>query len=226
MPAPVRSGRTHTNSCTTLPHVAHSINGELYCDFKFAPFAGPQNRRQPQTDALERSLALSLKRALESLVCRHEFPNFQVDIFAHVLQDDGSALAAAITCAGLALADAGIPLYDVITATTVGCIGGRLLLDPTAAEEDVCTMGVADGGDGEHGLVMMARLSTLDQVSELWQTGSLRLATMRAATELLQRTNRDAVPVVQQILVRKVLNQVDVAKRTAALSLTEAVKTE
>lgn len=163
-------------------------------------------------------------------MCRHEFPNFQVDIFAHCLQDDGSALAAAITAAGLALADAGIPMYDVITAATVGYIGQRQLLDPTAAEEELCSLGAElDGAaDDEHGLVMMARLSTLDQVSELWQTGSLRLQTIQAASKRLAETNRGQVPIVQQILVRKVLSRVaDVAKQTASLSLGEdGVKVE
>jgi ribonuclease PH len=44
---------------------------------------------------------------------KHEFPNFQVDVQVLVLQDDGSSLAAAITCAGLALADAAVPMYDL-----------------------------------------------------------------------------------------------------------------
>lgn len=44
---------------------------------------------------------------------QHEFPNFQVDVQVLVLQDDGSSLAAAITCAGLALADAAVPMYDL-----------------------------------------------------------------------------------------------------------------
>lgn len=52
-------------------------------------------------------MALSLKRALLPTVCRYAFSNFQVDIYVNVLEDDGSVLAAAITVAGLALADAG-----------------------------------------------------------------------------------------------------------------------
>lgn len=61
-------------------------NGELFCDFKFSSFACTK-RRQPQTDAEEKALAISLKRALQPLVCRHEFPNFQVpEIYASKLQ--------------------------------------------------------------------------------------------------------------------------------------------
>ena len=50
---------------------------------------------------------------------QHEFPNFQVDVYALILQNDGSALAAAITCASLALADASVPMYDLVTAASM-----------------------------------------------------------------------------------------------------------
>lgn len=50
---------------------------------------------------------------------QHEFPNFQVDVYVLVLQNDGSALAAAINCAGLALADASVPMYDLVSAASL-----------------------------------------------------------------------------------------------------------
>lgn len=181
-----------------------SILGELYCDFKFSSFAS-KKRRLPQPDADEQSLALSMKRSLMPVVCRHEFPNFQVDIFANVIQDDGSVLGAAITCAGLALADAGIPMYDVITATTVGVIGNKIVLDPTAAEEDLCNSGVADQ---EHGVIMMSRLSTHEQISELWQSGSIHLETLQSANQLLSETTKDIVPIIKQILVKKIVRTI------------------
>lgn len=148
-----------------------------------------------------------MKRALESAVCRHEFPNFQVDIYANVLQDDGSALSAAITCAGLALADAGIPMYDVITACTVGIVQDKFLLDPTAAEEDLCNNGVTSGD--EHGVIVMARLATHDQISELRQAGLLSFERVQAANDILLATNKEIVPVINQILVRKVMKKVE-----------------
>lgn len=53
-----------------------------------------------QQDHEEKEYSVIMKRSLESAVCRHEFPNFQVDIYALVLENDGSALSAAIICAG------------------------------------------------------------------------------------------------------------------------------
>lgn len=42
--------------------------------------------------------------------------------YDHLFQDDGSVLAAAITCSALALADAGIEMTDVVAAATVVCL--------------------------------------------------------------------------------------------------------
>lgn len=50
---------------------------------------------------------------------QQEFPNFQVDVYATVLDNGGSALAAAIMAASLALANAGVPMFGLVTASTV-----------------------------------------------------------------------------------------------------------
>lgn len=46
-----------------------SINGELYCEFKFATFSC-EKRRNFVRDPEEKELSVSLKRALEPAVCR------------------------------------------------------------------------------------------------------------------------------------------------------------
>lgn len=84
----------------------YSLKGEIYCEFKFAPFSC-RKRRLHMQDSEEKQYSAVMKQALESTVCKHEFPNFQVDICALVLHDDGSCLSGAITAAGLALSEAG-----------------------------------------------------------------------------------------------------------------------
>ncbi len=46
-------------------------------------------------------------------------PRSQIEVFAEVIQDDGSAFAVALNAVLLAVVDAGIPVRDVVTATTV-----------------------------------------------------------------------------------------------------------
>lgn len=173
-------------------------HGQIYCDFKFATFSS-WKRKPPQTDTEEKCLALAIKRALQPAVCLYTFPNFQVDVFVHVLENDGSALAAAITAAGLAIANAGIPMYDVVTATAMAIQDKTFLIDPTSVEEEICTL------RGEtHGVITLARLATLEQVSEVYQTGFLPVPTVKKAVEMLVKTNDMIAPLVRQLLVKKV----------------------
>lgn len=49
----------------------------------------------------------------------------------YILQDDGCILSSAVNCAGVALIDGGIPIYDLITATTVGFHNKKIFIDPS-----------------------------------------------------------------------------------------------
>lgn len=46
-----------------------SVNGDLYCEFKYAPFSS-KKRRGFVRDGEEKELSVSLRRALEPAVCR------------------------------------------------------------------------------------------------------------------------------------------------------------
>ncbi|XP_054275497.1 exosome complex component MTR3-like [Macrosteles quadrilineatus] len=179
-----------------------SVNGELYCEFKFATFSC-KKRRHFVRDVEEKELSVSLKRALEPAVCRHEFPNFQVDVYVLVLENDGSALAAAITCAGLALADASVPMYDLISASTMGVHGERRLMDPTVEEENVC-LTVTPRDSSSQGVVTLAYLSSLKQVTELCQSGLMEVEELQKVAEVLEKQATEVYLVVQQCLAASV----------------------
>lgn len=145
---------------------------------------------------------------LESTVCRHQFPNFQVDIYALVLHNDGSALSAALNCAGAALAHASIPMFDIITSVTLGTQGCLRLLDPTLEEERLCNTTVRSGlGDGfeSNGIVSLSVLSTHQQIAELYQTGNLSYDELAEDVEVLNQASKEIVPLVEKCLVQHVM---------------------
>uniref|UniRef100_A0A8D0DUH4 Exosome component 6 n=1 Tax=Salvator merianae TaxID=96440 RepID=A0A8D0DUH4_SALMN len=114
--------------------------GRLVCDFRRAPFSGRGARSHPSER--EPELALALQEALEPAVRLARYPpRAQLEVDALVLQDGGSALAAALCAAGLALADAGVELYDLVVACALcrrsgpGAAAGEWLLQPTEREE-------------------------------------------------------------------------------------------
>ncbi|KAG5881141.1 hypothetical protein JTB14_020844 [Gonioctena quinquepunctata] len=183
----------------------YSLKGEIYCEFKFAPFSCTK-RRLHQQDLEEKQYSALMKQALESTVCRHEFPNFQVDIYALVLHDDGSCLSAAITAAGLALSHAGVPMYDIITSVTLGIQKDVMLLDPTRAEEGVCELPIVDDQENtDHGTVVISMLHTHKQISQFYQSGNISLDKLNEAIKVLEKGCEDIVPLIQKSLVKHVI---------------------
>ncbi|XP_074769802.1 exosome complex component MTR3 [Athene noctua] len=115
--------------------------GQLLCEFRRAPFAGRGARWRPGSAAereAEREAAAALREALEPAVRLARYPRARLAVSALLLQDGGSALAAAISAAALALADAGVEMYDL----AVGCAlsrspgpAGAWMLQPGEPEE-------------------------------------------------------------------------------------------
>ncbi|XP_077165937.1 exosome complex component MTR3 [Paroedura picta] len=134
--------------------------GRLVCEFRRAPFSGRGARGRPSDR--EPELSLALQEALEPAVRLARYPRAQVEVSALLLQDGGSASAAALCAAGLALADAGIELYDLVVACAL-CRAppdGPWLLQPREAEERAAAARLT-----------VALLPALNQVSGLLGSG-------------------------------------------------------
>lgn len=136
--------------------------GRLVCEFRRAPFSGRGARSRP--GEREPELALALQEALEPAVRLARYPRAQLEVSALLLQDGGSALAAALCAAGLALADAGIELYDLVTACALcRTPGGEWLLQPGEPEERAAAARLT-----------VALLPSLNQVAGLLGSGEGR----------------------------------------------------
>ncbi|CAH9124289.1 unnamed protein product [Cuscuta epithymum] len=94
----------------------YSDTGRLNCNVSYATFATPV---RGQLSAENKELSPMLHKALEGAIILDSFPKTTVDVFALVLESGGSDLPVIITCASLALADAGILLYDLVAAVSV-----------------------------------------------------------------------------------------------------------
>jgi len=72
---------------------------------------------------------------LEPSIMSEYFPRSSIDIFIEVLQADAGTRCAGITSASLALADAGIPLRELVAACAAGKIDGKVVLDLSDVED-------------------------------------------------------------------------------------------
>ncbi|KAM5551077.1 hypothetical protein ABKV19_027451 [Rosa sericea] len=109
----------------------YSDIGRLNCNVSHTTFATPA--RGQGSDHKE--FSSMLHKALEGAIILETFPNTTVDVFALVLESGGSDLPVVISCASLALADAGIMMYDLVASVSVSCLGKNLVIDPVLEEE-------------------------------------------------------------------------------------------
>jgi exosome complex component MTR3 len=187
------------------PGQEFSEEGQLVCDFKFAPFACRDGRRLRGQGEDEQDLSIAVQNALHASVQLHKLPKSVIDIYIVVLQADGGELGAAITAASLALADAGIELYDLVAACSAGCVVDkladqeqgqqRLILDPSLAE-------VAD--PHFHAQSTLAVMPTLGGVTTVLHAGPMSALKAIEAAELCAQGCGQVHAVMKQCLLARV----------------------
>lgn len=153
-----------------------SDRGSLWCDFKYSPFAFSKERRKQRGQADdERANSLLLSEALSVSVMLEKFPKSVIEVFVQVLEagSKSDVLACAISCISVALANAGVECYDVVSACSVAYANGRAVLDPTAQECE----------DSEATMVL-SYMSGLNQITHVHQTGSLTLEQIEEMSDL------------------------------------------
>jgi len=144
-------------------HLALPDRAVLRCRYHMAPFSVDE-RKSPAPSRREIELSKVIREALEPSIFVEYYPRTSIDIFIEVLQADGGTRCAGITTASLALADAGIPMRDLVAACAAGKVEGRLVLDLMDAEDKA---GEAD--------LPLALMPNLNAITLLQMDGSLTI---------------------------------------------------
>ncbi|XP_068169586.1 exosome complex component MTR3 [Antennarius striatus] len=173
--------------------------GRLTTDMRFAPFSCPERGSWIQGNQ-DKDLSLMLHESLQPAVCLHKYPRSQIEVNVMVLEDSGSVLAHAITCASLALADAGIEMYDLVIGCSIRQNGVSYVVDPLYTEETGCS---SVSGENQGG-VTVAFLPSLNQISGLQSNGELTEDTLTAGVRTCTEGCYKLYPVIQQAIARAV----------------------
>lgn len=122
-------------------HLQDPEKAILKCHYDMMTFSVPE-RKSPGPGRREIELSSVIRRALTPAIFLEEFPKTSIDVFIQIMQADAGTRCASICAASLALAEAGIPMRDLVSAVGVGKVNGKLVLDLTKEEED--TEGAVD----------------------------------------------------------------------------------
>ena len=116
-------------------HVGDPYRALIRYRYTMAPFSVPE-RKRPAPGRREIEISKVSKEALQRVIFEEEFPMTVIDVFAEILASDAGTRVTALTAASVALADAGVPMRDLVSAVAVGRAFGHIVADLTKFEED------------------------------------------------------------------------------------------
>ena len=116
-------------------HMQNPARALVQCRYNMAPFSVTE-RKRPGPDRRSVEISKVISEAFDSVIFSEQFPRASVDIFIEVLQADAGTRCAGLTAASVALADAGIPMRDLVASCAVGKIGGIVCLDLRKEEDN------------------------------------------------------------------------------------------
>ncbi len=116
-------------------HTASPYKAVIKFDYKMATFSVP-DRKNPRPSRREIEISKVCGEALEKAIFVERFPNTEIVVIVAVIDSDAGSRIASLTAASVAMADAGIPMRDMVAGTGIGRAGGKMIVDLNKAEED------------------------------------------------------------------------------------------
>jgi len=160
----------------------------LRCRYRMAAFS-TEDRIRPGPNRRSTEISMVTANAIKPALFLDEWPKTAIDVTVEVLQADASTRVAGLNAASVALADAGIPMRDLVTSVAVGKVEGQLILD-VAGEEDCF-------GETDFPVAMMPRTKkiTLMQLdghftAEEWKTA---MGMANKGIETIYKAQQDAL---------------------------------
>jgi exosome complex component RRP41 len=153
-------------------HLQDNTQAVLRCRYNMAPFS-VSDRKRPGPDRRSMEISKVIREALERVVFLNYFPTSGIDLFMEILQADAGTRCAAMTAGAVALADAGIPMRDLVASCAAGKIDGEIVVDLDQPEDNF--------GEGD---MPMGYIPTKDEVVLLQLDGEFTKAEFEKAKKL------------------------------------------
>lgn len=116
-------------------HLQDPIRAVVQCKYNMASFS-VSDRKRPGPDRRSQEISKIISEAFSHVIFTHLFPRTSVDIYMEVLQAEAGTRCAALTAASVAVADAGIPMKDLIASCAAGKVEDTIILDLTKEEDN------------------------------------------------------------------------------------------
>jgi exosome complex component RRP41 len=109
-------------------HTQNPLRAIVNARYNMAAFS-VDDRKRPGPDRRSREISKVISEALENVIIVEKYPRASIDVNIEILDAEAGTRCAGLTAAGVALADAGIPMKDIPVACAAGKIDGQVVLD-------------------------------------------------------------------------------------------------
>ena len=116
-------------------HLQDPTKAIIQCKYNMMAFS-VSDRKRPGPDRRSVEISKITAEALEAVVLTELYPRASIDVYIEILQANAGTRCAGLTAASVALADAGIPMRDIVPAIAVGKADGHVLLDLNKEEDN------------------------------------------------------------------------------------------
>lgn len=116
-------------------HLQENNKAIVQCRYNMAAFSVDE-RKRPGLDRRSQEISKVIAEAFESVIFAEEYPRTSIDVYIEVLQANAGTRCAGLVAASVALADAGIPMVDLLPAVAVGKVAGKIALDLKKEEDN------------------------------------------------------------------------------------------
>ena len=143
-----------------------------------------EERKRPGPDRRTMEISKVVSEALSSAIVLEKLPRAEVDVFIQVLEADAGTRIASLTASSVAVADAGVPMRDLVVGCTAGKADGKVVLDLSKDEDN---FGQAD--------IPMAILPSTGKVVLLQLDGDVTEEEFNEATSMMM----EAMPRISEL---------------------------
>ncbi len=172
-------------------HMQNPLRGLVQARYNMASFS-VNERKRPGPDRRSTEISKLISEALERVVLTDRFPRTTVNVYIEVVEASAGTRCAGLTAASVALADAGIPMRDLVPSVASGKINGKLVLDLGKAEDN---FGEAD--------VPFAMIPSTGEVVLLQMDGHLTREELETILEMNRKASLEIYEIQKAALVKR-----------------------
>jgi exosome complex component RRP41 len=171
-------------------HLQENNKAIVQCRYNMAAFSVDE-RKRPGLDRRSQEISKVIAEAFESAIFAEEYPRTSVDVYIEVLQANAGTRCAGVVAASVALADAGIPMVDLLPSVAVGKIGGKIALDLKKEEDNFGEADLPMALVPQSGRLVLLQMEGHLTRSELSEALDLGVVGCRQIYDVMKKALRD-----------------------------------